>query len=341
MSKIEKRLDEILDMTCVSPDDQNEDFRNNLKQLLESINSDNDTEPIEKHYLRGYLGYHLGEHLENAIDVEKEFLAVLEIEPDQQGTLEYLGYCYFDTGQYDLSLEYLQKVDLKIYDTELHKWRERKLRELIICCRIRLGRSSKVLIELIELLDELAKFHVDSACPTEIVRTVSSCFSRIKQDIGDSSYDKIVCKLMKVIAALRLNDTFYAEELAMINQESRIDINKHEKINYVELPAKDIDEAKSFFSAVFGWSFVDYGPDYTAFENAGIDGGFYRSELNASTENGSALIVLFSFNLQTTQAKIEEAGGSIVKPIFSFPGGQRFHFTDPNGNEFAVWSDVN
>ncbi len=80
--------------------------------------------------------------------------------------------------------------------------------------------------------------------------------------------------------------------------------------------------------------------EYTAFSNAGIRGGFYQSDLMVSTGNGSALIVLYSKNLEQTTAKIEAAGGSIVKPIFDFPGGRRFHFSDPNGNEYAVWSDL-
>jgi len=117
-------------------------------------------------------------------------------------------------------------------------------------------------------------------------------------------------------------------------------MNQHEKINYVELPAKDIDVVKAFFSAVFAWSFVDYGPDYSAFSNAGLAGGFFKSNLNATTENGSALVVFYSKTLEQTQQKIEQAGGQILKPTFSFPGGRRFHFSDPNGNEYAVWSDV-
>ena len=116
-------------------------------------------------------------------------------------------------------------------------------------------------------------------------------------------------------------------------------MNVHEKINYVEFPAKDINATKLFFSTVFGWDFVDYGPDYTAFSNEGIDGGFFKSNLTASTENGSALIVFYSEELEQTQTKIEQAGGTIIKPIFSFPGGRRFHFGDPNGNEYAVWSE--
>ena len=118
-------------------------------------------------------------------------------------------------------------------------------------------------------------------------------------------------------------------------------MNEHEKINYVEFPAKNIEAAKDFFATVFGWSFIDYGPEYSAFSSEGIDGGFFQSDLSASTKNGSALIVFYSKDLEQTQAKIVRAGGSIVKPIFSFPGGRRFHFADPNENEYAVWSDVN
>ncbi len=116
-------------------------------------------------------------------------------------------------------------------------------------------------------------------------------------------------------------------------------MSKHEKINYVEFPARDLEASKAFFRQVFGWSFTDYGPDYSAFSNQGLDGGFFRSELNASTVTGSALIVFYSRDLEQTQAKVEQAGGGIVKPIFAFPGGRRFHFSDPSGNEFAVWSD--
>lgn len=118
-------------------------------------------------------------------------------------------------------------------------------------------------------------------------------------------------------------------------------MNEHEKINYVEFPAKNLEATKDFFTRAFGWSFVDYGPEYTAFSDEGLDGGFFQSNVSTSTEHGSALIVFYSKDLEQTQAKIERAGGSIIKPIFSFPGGHRFHFTDPNGNEYAVWSDVN
>ncbi len=118
-------------------------------------------------------------------------------------------------------------------------------------------------------------------------------------------------------------------------------MNEHEKINYVEFPARNIVATKVFFTEVFGWSFEDFGPDYTAFSDEGVDGGFFKSDLSSSIENGSALIIFYSEELEITQSKIENAGGKIKKAIFSFPGGRRFHFTDPSGNEYAVWSDVN
>jgi len=118
-------------------------------------------------------------------------------------------------------------------------------------------------------------------------------------------------------------------------------MNEHEKINYVEFPARDLQATKDFFSQAFGWSFQDFGPEYSAFSNQGIDGGFFKAESCSSTNNGAALIVFYSQNIEATQAKIEKANGTIVKPIFSFPGGRRFHFTEPSGNEFAVWSDKN
>ena len=116
-------------------------------------------------------------------------------------------------------------------------------------------------------------------------------------------------------------------------------MNPHEKINYVEFPTKDLAGTKAFFESVFGWSFTDYGPDYTAFENQGLDGGFFKSDLASSTEKGAALIVFYSDQLEATLAKVEKAGGSILRPTFSFPGGRRFHFTEPSGNEFAVWGE--
>lgn len=112
------------------------------------------------------------------------------------------------------------------------------------------------------------------------------------------------------------------------------------QINYIELPARDLAATRRFFSTVFGWTFTDYGPDYIAFGEAGLDGGFYRSEQAASTDAGSALVVLYSSQLEVTLEQVQQAGGCIKQPIFTFPGGRRFHFVEPSGNEFAVWSDL-
>lgn len=112
------------------------------------------------------------------------------------------------------------------------------------------------------------------------------------------------------------------------------------KINYIEMPSRDIEVTKAFFASAFGWSFVDYGAEYVAIENAGLDGGFFKSEKAMSTDNGSALVVLYSTDLQKSVERVKSAGGQIVQEIFSFPGGRRFHFCDPNGNEYAVWSEA-
>ena len=114
---------------------------------------------------------------------------------------------------------------------------------------------------------------------------------------------------------------------------------EHEKINYVELPAADLNATKAFFNHAFQWQFTDYGSDYTAFANAGINGGFYKAELKSAAAQGAALIVLYSHALEETQEKVISAGGTISTETFSFPGGRRFHFLEPSGNEFAVWSD--
>ena len=110
--------------------------------------------------------------------------------------------------------------------------------------------------------------------------------------------------------------------------------NNH--INYVELKAKNLEAVKEFYSKAFGWTFIDYGPDYTAFADTGLDGGFERSD--APVTNG-ALIILYHEDLEGKRDEIRSAKGKISKDIFSFPGGRRFHFIDPAGNELAVWSD--
>lgn len=114
-------------------------------------------------------------------------------------------------------------------------------------------------------------------------------------------------------------------------------MRRNGKLDYLELPATGatLDSVKAFYSAAFSWSFTDYGPTYSAFEQ-GLDGGF---QADASEAPAKPLPVLFSDDLEKTLATVEAAGGRIVKPIFAFPGGRRFHFLDPAGNELAAWSE--
>ena len=109
------------------------------------------------------------------------------------------------------------------------------------------------------------------------------------------------------------------------------------KVDYVELPGGELAAQKAFYSRAFGWAFTDYGPDYAAF-NEGLDGGFQ----SISADEGAVekpLVILYAHDLEAMEAKVKAAGGTIVRPIFSFPGGRRFHFTDPAGTELAVWSE--
>lgn len=111
---------------------------------------------------------------------------------------------------------------------------------------------------------------------------------------------------------------------------------KDNHINYVEFKAKDLEQVKQFYTKAFGWTFTDYGPTYTAFSNSGLEGGFEKS--TDEVVNG-ALVVLYHEHLEEIKANVIESKGIISKDIFSFPGGRRFHFTDPAGNELAIWSD--
>jgi predicted enzyme related to lactoylglutathione lyase len=108
------------------------------------------------------------------------------------------------------------------------------------------------------------------------------------------------------------------------------------RVDYIEFLATDIEETKRFYSGVFGWEFTDYGPDYTSFTDGRLAGGF---SVAPEVQAGGPLVVLYSTNLAEIEARIRERGGHIVRETFEFPGGRRFHFTDPSGNELAVWSD--
>ena len=113
----------------------------------------------------------------------------------------------------------------------------------------------------------------------------------------------------------------------------------HEKIDYVEFGSADLVATKSFFESVFGWSFVDYGTEYAAFSNQGLDGGFFRSDVQSTTQSGGALVVFYSDDLEATLEKVKLHGGKICKDILSFPGGRRFQFIEPGGNEVSVWGN--
>jgi hypothetical protein len=108
------------------------------------------------------------------------------------------------------------------------------------------------------------------------------------------------------------------------------------RIDYIEFHATDIAATKTFYADVFGWKFTDYGPDYTSFEDGRLAGGFARAQ---NVTRGGPLAVIYAVGLEATETTVKAAGGAIVKEIFSFPGGRRFHFTDPSGNELSVWSD--
>ncbi len=107
------------------------------------------------------------------------------------------------------------------------------------------------------------------------------------------------------------------------------------QIQYIEFLSNDLENIKKFYTEAFNWKFTDYGPQYTSFEGDYIDGGFTPGR----PIKGSILVILYSDDIEETKRKVQEARGTIVKDIFTFPGGKRFHFTDSDGNELAVWSD--
>jgi predicted enzyme related to lactoylglutathione lyase len=111
--------------------------------------------------------------------------------------------------------------------------------------------------------------------------------------------------------------------------------HRHHTIDYIEFAAPDLAAVKRFYESAFGWKFTDYGPDYCAFEDGRINGGFYHGDKPSSA---NPLVVLYGNDLEATEARIVTAGGEIVAR-HDFPGGRRFHFKDTNGIEWSVWSD--
>ena len=111
------------------------------------------------------------------------------------------------------------------------------------------------------------------------------------------------------------------------------------RVDYVEFGApgaEGVAAARRFYEQAFGWRFTNYGPDYTAFEDGRLAGGFTAER---PVVRGGALVILFAVDLADAERRVREAGGEITTPAFDFPGGRRFHFADPAGNELAVWSD--
>ncbi|MCU0233824.1 MAG: VOC family protein [Thermoanaerobaculales bacterium] len=108
------------------------------------------------------------------------------------------------------------------------------------------------------------------------------------------------------------------------------------RIDYVELSTTDMAATKAFYAGVFGWKLQDWGEDYASFEDGRLTGGF---RLVDRVVRGGPLVIIYAVDLEAAEASVRAHGGAIVQGIFSFPGGRRFHFTDPAGNELAVWSD--
>ncbi len=109
------------------------------------------------------------------------------------------------------------------------------------------------------------------------------------------------------------------------------------RLDYVEFATRDVATAKKFYAAVFGWKFNDYGPDYASFSDGRLSGGF-RSDASFVAQT-NPLAVIFAVELERAQTAVIAAGGKVVVPTHDFPGGRRFHFTDPTGLELAIWSD--
>lgn len=111
-------------------------------------------------------------------------------------------------------------------------------------------------------------------------------------------------------------------------------------MDYIEFPATNVEATKRFYHDVFGWDFKDWGPSYVSFHDGRINGGFTTdAQVASGNKTTGALVVLYAGNLEDTYKKVKSAGGKIIREIFEFPGGRRFHFSDPNGNELAVWSE--
>lgn len=114
------------------------------------------------------------------------------------------------------------------------------------------------------------------------------------------------------------------------------------QMDYIEFPATDIEATKRFYHEAFGWDFQDWGPGYTSFYDGRLGGGFNAESKPAGADGQQTrgiLVVIYAASLEDTYTKVKAEGGKIIRETFEFPGGRRFHFSDPNGNELAVWSE--
>ena len=114
-------------------------------------------------------------------------------------------------------------------------------------------------------------------------------------------------------------------------------MSRHHTIDYVELAAADVAASQKFYTDVFGWEFNSYGPMYAGIRAPGGEGEVGGLSVDAVAGSGTPLVILYSEDLDATLAAVRAAGASADEP-YPFPGGRRFHFTDPGGNELAVWS---
>jgi len=110
-------------------------------------------------------------------------------------------------------------------------------------------------------------------------------------------------------------------------------------VDYVEIPSRNVTKSQAFFTALFGLKFTEYGPDYVAFEDGRLSGGFYSSDQVSSVALGAAIIIFYTEHLESLRDRAIALGATITRDIFSFPGGRRFHFAEPGGSEFSIWSD--
>jgi predicted enzyme related to lactoylglutathione lyase len=113
-------------------------------------------------------------------------------------------------------------------------------------------------------------------------------------------------------------------------------MHTHHAIDYIEFTVRDIAAAKRFYTAAFGWAFTDYGPGYAGIQGRDGEVGGLREDEDVRT--GGPLVVLYSTDLEASRQAVLSAGGTVVREPFAFPGGRRFQFLDPSGNELAVWS---